>query len=71
MEKQLLEARAFNWAKIIQEKCDMICEQRKNDVDLTVDILNGKIYEQAQEEFKREKQAGLYDSMNMPVEYNL
>ena len=71
MEKKLLEARAFNWAKIINEKCDRICQERKDDVDLTVDILNGKIYEQAQEEFRKEKMLGLYDSMNMPVEYNL
>ena len=41
------------------------------DIDLMVDVLNGNIYEAAQEEFKREKMAGLYDSMNMPVEYNL
>ena len=66
-----MEARAFNWAKIINEKCDRICQERKDDVDLTVDILNGKIYEQAQEEFRKEKMLGLYDSMNMPVEYNL
>ena len=71
MEKEILNAKAFNWAKIINEKCDRICEERKNDVDLTVDILNGTIYEQAQEEFGKEKMLGLYDSMNMPVEYNL
>ena len=71
MEKQILEAKAYNWAKIIKDKCNRICQERITDVGIMVDILNGNIYEAAQEEFKKEKMAGLYDSMNMPVEYNL
>ena len=71
MEKQLLQAKAYNWANIIKDKCNRICRERITDIDLMVDILNGNIYEEAQKEFKREKMAGLYDAMNMPVEYNL
>ena len=71
MEKQILQAKAYNWIKIIQDKCDRICRERITDIDLMIDILNGSIYEAAQEEFKKEKMLGLYDKMNMPVEYNL
>ena len=71
MEKQILQAKAYNWANIIKDKCNRICQERITDIDLMVDVLNGNIYEAAQEEFKQEKMAGLYDSMNMPVEYNL
>lgn len=71
MEKQILQAKAYNWAKIIKYKCDRICQERKTDIDLMIDILNGEIYSAAQEEFKKEKMLGLYDKMNMPIEYNL
>ena len=71
LEEEILYAKALNWARIISQKADRICEERKNDVDLMIQILNGDIFAMAQDEFAKDKAMGKYDSMNMPIEYNL
>ena len=71
LEEEILYAKALNWARIISQKADRICEERKNDVDLMIKILNGDIFAMAQDEFAKDKKMGKYDSMNMPIEVNL
>jgi hypothetical protein len=71
LEEEILYAKALNWARIISQKADRICEERKNDVDLMIQILNGDIFAMAQDEFAKDKAMGKYDSQNMPIEVNL
>ena len=71
LEEEILYAKALNWARIISQKTDRICEERKNDVDLMIQILNGDIFAMAQDEFAKDKAMGKYDSQNMPIEVNL
>ena len=71
LQAEIEHAKALNWARIITQKADRICEERKNDVDLMIQILNGDIFAMAQDEFAKDKAMGKYDSMNMPIEYNL
>ena len=71
LEEEILYAKALNWARIISQKADRICEERKNDVDLIIQILNGDIFAMAQDEFAKDKAMGKYDSQNMPIEVNL
>ena len=71
LEEEILYAKVLNWARIISQKADRICEERKNDVDLMIQILNGDIFAMAQDEFAKDKALGKYDSMNMPIEVNL
>lgn len=71
LEEEILYAKALNWARIISQKADRICEERKNDVDLMIKILNGDIFAMAQDEFAKDKAMGKYDSQNMPIEVNL
>lgn len=71
LQAEIEHAKALNWARIISQKADRICEERKNDVDLMIQILNGDIFAMAQDEFARDKAMGKYDSQNMPIEVNL
>ena len=71
LQAEIEHAKALNWARIIRQKADRICEERKNDVDLMIQILNGDIFAMAQDEFAKDKKMGKYDSMNMPIEVNL
>lgn len=71
LEEEILHAKVLNWVRIISEKADRICEERKNDVDLMIQILNGDIFAMAQDEFAKDKAMGKYDSQNMPIEVNL
>ena len=70
IEEEIKISKAKNWAKIIAENANYICDIRKNDLDLFIDILNGEIYAQAQEMFAQQLKDGKYDGMLMPVEYN-
>ena len=65
LEEEILYAKALNWARIISQKADRICEERKNDVDLMIQILNGDIFAMAQDEFAKDKAMGKYDAMNI------
>ena len=71
LQAEIESARALNWAKVICEKSDRICQERQHEVDLMIQILNGDIFAMAQDEFAKEKQMGLYDDMNMSTAYNL
>ena len=66
LEQEILIARGKNWARLMVEKTNRICESRKNDVGLTLDILNGKVYELAQQEIAVDLATGKLDKMLMP-----
>lgn len=70
LEDEILLARGRNWARLIAEKTNKICEKYKNDTDLMLKILNGDIFNEAQEEIAFELKTGKLDKMLMPlVEY--
>lgn len=71
LEAEIEYAKTLNWARIITQKADRICKEKENEVDLMIQILNGDIFAMAQDEFAKDKKMGKYDSMNMPIEYNL
>ena len=71
LEQEIFEARGKNWAKLVSMRADKITEQRKYDDDLMIQILNGDIFNEAVDQIALEIQAGLYDKMLMPIEYNL
>lgn len=71
LQAEIEHAKALNWARIISQKADRICKEKENEVDLMIQILNGDIFAMAQDEFAKDKAMGKYDSMNMPIEYNL
>ena len=67
LKDEILLARGRNWARLIAEKTNRICEERKNDVDLMIKILNGDIYNEAQNEIAHEIKTGKLDKMLMPI----
>ena len=71
INKEIENAKIINWTKEIKSIANELCNKKKNDIDLFVQILNGQIYEEAQEIFSNRKKIGYYDKMNVPMEYNL
>ena len=71
LEQEILEARGKNWAKLVATKADKIAAERRYDDDLSLQILNGTIFNEAVDRVALEIQLGLYDKMLMPVECNL
>ena len=71
IKEEAHRAKVANWVRAIALIADKICEERKNDPDLMIDMLNGEIYLQAQERFVELKKRGLLDSQNMPIHCNL
>lgn len=71
LQAEIEHAKALNWAKILCEKADRICQEKQHETDLMIQILNGDIFAMAQDEFAKEKNMGKYDDMNMPIEYSL
>lgn len=71
MENEVLLAKGRNWAKLVAKRADKLCELHKNDIDLSIKILNGEIFDEAVKQIALEIKCGLYDSMLMPKEYNL
>lgn len=67
LRKEILLARGKNWARLITEKTNRICKERQGDIDLMIQILNGSILEQAQEEIADEIKNGKLDKMLMPI----
>lgn len=67
LKDEILLARGRNWARLMIEKTNRICEERKNDVDLMIKILNGDIYSEAQNEIAYEIKTGKLDKMLMPI----
>ena len=64
-------AKAKNWARLVQDRADKLCEIRKDDVDLMIQLLTGKIFNDAVDQIALEIQSGFYDDMLMPKELNL
>ena len=72
MNKQdLLLAKGRNWAKLVQQRADKLCEIKKDEPDLMIDLLAGKIFDEAVEQIALEIRCGLYDKMLHPIEVNL
>lgn len=65
------EAKAKRWAQLVSQRADELCEARKYEDDLFVQLLTGKIFEDAVEQVALEIRSGLYDEMLMPKECNL
>ena len=70
LEEEVFQAKARNWAKLVAKRADRLCEIRQNDDDLFIQILNGKIFDDAVNQIALEIQSGLYDKMLIPIEYN-
>jgi len=71
MMQEIQNAKAKNWAKLVEDRANKLCEIRQNDTDLFVQLLSGDIFNEAVDQIALEIQAGLYDEMLMPREYNL
>ena len=71
ISEEIFYARGKNWIRLIVDKIKRMEDERKDDPSLMVDILNGALFERAQEEFAIEKQQGKWDAMCMPAELNL
>lgn len=71
LQEKIYEAKAKNWAKLVQDRADELCEIRKNDDDIFIQLLTGKILEDAVEQIALEIKCGLYDNMLMPKENDL
>ena len=70
MLEKIEEAKIKNWANLVSARVDLLCKIRKNDTDIFIQILTGKIFEDAGDQIALEIQSGLYDEMLMPKEYN-
>ena len=71
LQDKIYEAKAKRWAQLVSERADKLCELRKDEDDLFIQLLTGKIFEDAVDQIALEIQSGLYDDMLMPKEYNL
>lgn len=71
IEQEILEARGKRWAQLVAQRADQIAEQRQDEDDAFIQILNGDIFEEAINQVALEIRCGLYDKMLMPIEYNL
>lgn len=71
MQEEIQRAKVINWAKLVEERANKLCEIRQNDTDLFVQLLSGDIFNKAVDQIALEIQAGLYDEMLMPKECNL
>lgn len=71
LEEQILIAKGKNWAKLVTERADKLCEIKKDETDLMIQILNGDIFNQAVEQIALEIKSGIYDKMLIPKENNL
>ena len=71
LQDKIYEAKAKRWAQLVSERADKLCEIRKDEDDLFVQLLTGKIFEDAVDQIALEIQSGLYDEMLMPKECNL
>lgn len=70
LEQEILKTKGKNWAKLVTERADLLCEQRKNEPDAFVQLLTGQIFDEAVNQIALEIQAGIYDKMLIPIEYN-
>lgn len=68
LQEKINEAKARNWAKLVQDRADKLCEIRQNEDDIFIQLLTGKIFEEAVDQIALEIQCGLYDEMLVPIE---
>lgn len=71
LEQEILLAKGRNWAKLVAQRADKLCELKQDEDDLFIQLLTGEIFDQAVNQIQIEIKSGLYDSMLMPKEYNL
>lgn len=71
LEQEILLAKGRNWAKLVAQRADKLCELKQDEDDLFIQLLTGEIFDQAVNQIQLEIKSGLYDSMLMPKEYNL
>lgn len=71
LEEQILLAKGKNWVKLVKDRADKLCEIKKDETDLMIQILNGDIFNQAVEQIALEIKSGIYDKMLIPKENNL
>ena len=45
MLEKIEEAKIKNWANLVSARVDLLCKIRKNDTDIFIQILTGKIFE--------------------------
>ena len=67
LKKEILLARGKNWARLMNEKINRICYEKKDDIDLMIKLINGDIYDQAQKEIADEIKIGKLDKMLIPI----
>ena len=70
LEEEIYQTKAKRWAQLVSERADKLCEIRKNEDDIFIQLLTGKIFDDAVEQISLEIKTGLYDEMLMPIEYN-
>ena len=71
IQQDILYARGKNWVRLIRDKIERFEQERSDDPGLMIDVLNGTLFELAQQEFAQEKMQGKCDAMCMPAELNL
>lgn len=71
LQEKIYDAKVKNWIKLVQDRADKLCEIRKDDEDIFIQLLTGDIFDEAVDQIAVEIQAGIYDDMLMPKEYNL
>ena len=71
LQDKIYEAKAKRWAQLVSERADKLCEIRKDEDDIFIQLLTGKIFDDAVNQIALEIQSGLYDEMLMPKECNL
>lgn len=67
LKKEILLSRGKNWARLMNEKINRICYEKKDDIDLMIKLINGDIYDQAQKEIADEIKIGKLDKMLIPI----
>lgn len=71
LQDKIYEAKAKRWAQLVSERADKLCEIRKDDDDIFIQLLTGKIFDEAVDQIALEIKSGFYDEMLMPKECNL
>ena len=65
LQAEIDYAKSVNWASEICRIADKICKEREHEPDIMIQILNGDIFAQAQDQFAKDKKLGKYDEMNI------
>lgn len=65
LEAEIDYAKKVNWAREICRIADKLCMDRIDDPTVMIDLLNGEIFAQAQDQFAKDKKMGKYDAMNI------